>query len=228
MSNQVLDIPEYPKIETLFDRNDKFKVMLDKIRLPEFEAIKHWHVTEKIDGTNFRIALRPDGQMFIGGRTDKAQLNPKLVKKADSIFTPECLKKALWIENESVRPLIVLFCEAYGCNIQHGGNYNKDYNFRIYDVLVEHIWLKWDSVKEITEKICIKTVPDLGVFELDDAISYIVNKPKSIVAREESGKEYLMEGIVAKSEPLMLTRMGKRIIWKLKVNDFSNDVSKGE
>ena len=50
---------KYPKIETLFTRDEKFKVT-DIIRLPEFENIKKWLVTEKIDGTNIRIIYTPD------------------------------------------------------------------------------------------------------------------------------------------------------------------------
>ena len=50
---------EYPKIETLFNRDEKFKVVEGDYRLPEFENIKQWDVTEKIDGTNVRVRLFP-------------------------------------------------------------------------------------------------------------------------------------------------------------------------
>ena len=50
---------KYPKIETLFERDkDTFKVT-DKIRLPEFEMIDNWLITEKIDGTNVRVIYSP-------------------------------------------------------------------------------------------------------------------------------------------------------------------------
>ena len=44
----------YPKIETLFKRDEKFNIT-DEIRCPEFDNIKKWLITEKIDGTNIRI-----------------------------------------------------------------------------------------------------------------------------------------------------------------------------
>src|SRR4051794_23121084 len=40
---------EYHKIETLFDRDEHFRVT-DKLRNPVYGAFKTWHVTEKIDG----------------------------------------------------------------------------------------------------------------------------------------------------------------------------------
>jgi len=49
---------EYPKIETIFNRDDKFKVIEDAYRFPELELIDNWWITEKIDGTNVRIFWR--------------------------------------------------------------------------------------------------------------------------------------------------------------------------
>jgi len=48
---------EYHKIETLLDRDEKFKVIQGKWRLPEFEYLQdnQWMFTEKVDGTNIRI-----------------------------------------------------------------------------------------------------------------------------------------------------------------------------
>ena len=46
----------------------------------------------------------------------------------------------------------------------------------------------------------------------------------SEVVKSESGQQHRQEGIVARSEPLMLDRLGNRIMWKLKVNDFPANV----
>jgi hypothetical protein len=66
------NVLEYPKIETLFNRGPDHKVIEGQVRCPEFALIKRWVVTEKIDGTNIRIALEPpvdlDDEVDRGGR----------------------------------------------------------------------------------------------------------------------------------------------------------------
>ena len=66
---------EYPKIETLYDRNEDFKVDTTAIRMAEFELIKRWRVTEKIDGMNVRVVWHANPQnLLFWGRTDNANL----------------------------------------------------------------------------------------------------------------------------------------------------------
>jgi len=65
---------EYPKIETLFNRDEKtFKVYPDQLRNSVYGIIKTWQFTEKIDGTNIRIIWN-DGKLTFGGRSDNAQI----------------------------------------------------------------------------------------------------------------------------------------------------------
>ena len=52
-----MDIREFPKIESLFNRGPDHKVIVGEIRCPEFKQIKNWLVTEKVDGTNIRVSL---------------------------------------------------------------------------------------------------------------------------------------------------------------------------
>ena len=58
---------KYPKIQTLYDRDEKFKVDPTQIRCPEFSLITRWLITEKIDGTNVRIVRTTDGERVILG-----------------------------------------------------------------------------------------------------------------------------------------------------------------
>ena len=105
---------KYPKIDTLFTRDEKFKIT-DEIRRPEFAVPSEWLVTEKIHGTNIRISLEQKdcshvvaGQsclglsycdtpwtMQINGRNDNSQIPPNLLKYLQEIFTLEGLK-SLW------------------------------------------------------------------------------------------------------------------------------------
>ncbi len=110
---------KYPKIDTLFTRDEKFKAT-DEIRRPEFAIPREWLVTEKIHGTNIRVSLeeipgligedgccpnpndsicvsccRSEWVMQINGRNDNSQIPPNLLRHLQETFTLEGLK-ALW------------------------------------------------------------------------------------------------------------------------------------
>lgn len=224
---------EYPKIETLFNRDEKFKVKEGDYRLPEFENIKKWYLTEKIDGTNVRVRLFPklsEGK-WVGsyqpnffGRTDKAELHPNLVKYLENTFTSEKLDDVF----KEFSMNITLFGEGYGPKIQKGGNYRRDISFRLFDVYIEDghnplggWWLEPENVLDIATKIGINIAPPLGIYSTDYSVDHVKAKFPSIVSFKEDGNpEYLMEGIVARTKPLLFTRQGKRVMWKLKVKDF--------
>jgi hypothetical protein len=209
---------EYPKLETLYDRDPKtFKVMTDRPRLPEFSLIKSWHITEKIDGTNIRIEwFAAEKRLIFGGRTDNAQMPTHLMVYLQETFKPEMFSS---FEND-----MILFGEGYGEKIQKGGgNYRKGVSFRLFDVLIGRWWLENDSIRDIAYRLNIETVPDLGIitslptskFELE-----ILTRNESLVAIWDGGVGTVPEGIVARTQPLLFTRKGDRVMWKLKFRDF--------
>jgi len=112
--------PEYPKIETLYNRGDDGFIIestgrFHGIRCPEFLQIKHWLVTEKIDGTNIRVSLeralthkgcgaKESGvcngtclgwAAHVYGRTDKAQIPTFLQAYLEKTFTLDRMR-SLW------------------------------------------------------------------------------------------------------------------------------------
>ena len=109
----------YPKIETLFNRNADFTVNPEELRLPEFALVRSWLVTEKIDGTNIRVGLTPDGRRLIGGRTDVASIPSFLLEHLDAVLPVEKLRE-LWPKDEAtgLHPEVTLFGEGYGPKIQ--------------------------------------------------------------------------------------------------------------
>jgi len=104
-----MSAPEFPKIETLYDRGDDGLVVDSVgrsygIRCPEFNLIKRWLVTEKIDGTNIRVSLEkrpsiglPDTvwELHFAGRTDKADIPTFLRAHLEETFRPGMLER-LW------------------------------------------------------------------------------------------------------------------------------------
>lgn len=209
----------YPKIETLYDRNDRFKVMPDALRMPEFGLIQRWLVTEKVDGTNIRIHLAADGSVVFGGRTDNAQIPAHLVQYLRTTFTDEAVRGAF-------EPGVsaTLFGEGYGAKIQNGGAYRQGVSFRLFDVLVGEWWLEPNTITDVAAKLNIATVPFLGeIARLPMApsdLEEVLGGSISIVSQEDGGSGMRAEGIVARTVPGLFTRKGERLMWKLKFKDF--------
>ena len=215
---------EYHKIETLFDRDEKFGVIVGKFRNPVYDSFKTWHITEKVDGTNVRIMLSEEGKVTIGGRTDAAQMSTDLVQYLQETFTEDKMIAAFWQSNESKESIptkAVLYGEGYGAGIRKGGSYRKDKSFRLFDVLVsDKFWLDWNNVEDVASKLGIKTVPYLGEWTMEEIIAKVKEGVPSIVSVEDSGQTFTSEGIVARTIEPLFDRRGKRIILKLKTNDF--------
>ena len=213
---------EYPKIETLYVRAaDTFRVT-DQLRLPEYDLVKYWLLTEKIDGTNIRVFFNNygDGKIGFGGRTASAQIPVHLMNYLQAAFVSEQM-----IEAFSHEVSVILYGEGYGSKIQKGGgNYRSDVSFRLFDVLIikgdERWWLNWKDVEDVADKLGIKTVPVIDYnCSLDTATLFL--RDFSMVAEKESNNEIQQEGIVARTEPLLLTRNGHRLMWKLKAKDYT-------
>jgi hypothetical protein len=218
---------EYPKIETLYNRDDKFKVITTDVRFPEFSYINTWVLTEKVDGTNVRIALHSDGSIEYGGRTKDAQMPTFLLSYLQETFTKEKLHAVF--EKPEGFPEVVIFGEGYGPKIQKGGNYSNTVGFRLFDCAIagEAVcgwwWMETDFLDTLATSLQIARVPFCG------GIKYLPTScedlerllPNSIVTIQDKGQgTYLPEGIVARPPVTMFSRNGHRIMWKLKYRDF--------
>jgi hypothetical protein len=213
---------EYPKIETLYDRDEKtHKVIPGKLRLPEFALVSRWLVTEKVDGTNLRIWLRADGAVKYGGRTDAAQLPATIV---DWLQTHLPAERFAGIFEAGAQA--ILFGEGYGPKIQKGGGlYRADVSFRLFDVALipperaSWWWLARANVEDVAAKLGIATVPVLAVdAPLESALGFV--SCASQVAELDGGAGCTHEGIVARTDPLLFTQKGARLMFKLKGRDL--------
>lgn len=185
---------------------------------PEFGNIIKWRVDEKVDGTNIRIHYKcacPDaiGSVEFKGRTDNAQIPPHLLKHLQDTFTLEKFYVAFPEAKE-----VILYGEGYGPKIQScGGNYRKDVSFTLFDVWVSGWWLMRLSVREISQRLGIDLVPELGIMTESDIVEFVKSKPLSLCSQIPQ----MMEGIVARAEPLVCFRNGKPVVWKLKCKEFT-------
>ena len=217
---------KYPKIETLYNRSQEtFKVIPSQLRRPEFALVNCWLITEKIDGTNLRIMLFPDGHVEYRGRTDKAQFHPNLTAYLERTFLPENLRLVFNQAEDNSWPMTIIYGEGYGPKIQSGGKYRDDIAMRIFDVKVGEWWLNWDDVKEIATRFNVKTVPYLGLLKgflptHKDELLDILGSSIVTFLEKKSCVEAEAEGIVARTDPLLFNRRGNRVVWKLKFKDF--------
>lgn len=233
----------YPKINTLFMRDENNIIMPDCMTLSEFEFLKDckWECSEKIDGTNIHFDIeievtpsteggaKVSTETSICGRTKAAQIPPHLYKKLEGIISQKdengsILLRAFdsvidkMVQNGSGQLTISIYGEGYGVKIQKGGNYIKDdVGFILFDVRIGNWWLNRKSCEEIAEKLNVPIVPLIGYMTIPEAIDYVKNGFKSNIAENP---DYEAEGLVLKTPDSLQFRNGQRIITKIKHCDF--------
>jgi hypothetical protein len=221
---------EYPKIETLYDRDVKHKVDVSKVRCPEFLLVKEWQITEGVDGTNVRVALHPDGSVEYGGRTNNAQMPVALGEYLRKTFAETAMQNALIQPNTSC-PEAILFGEGYGEKIQGcGGRYRKGVSFRLFDVAIRGAdgsrwwWQGRESMERMAAALGVEMVPMLchirALPQSDTDLEDLAGRYSSVAYRDGGDLSLIKEGIVARTEPLLFDRSGSRVMWKLKFRDF--------
>lgn len=226
---------EYPKIHSLYKREGWYFDQAQKVdnafqetrqslipgdyAEPEFENVKKWRVVEKIDGTNIRIIwqrMGTDGELSIrfGGRTKNAQIPCHLLDYLQTTFTSEILDQVFPIDKTASG---ILFGEGFGPKIQKGGEkYQTSPGFILFDALIGNWWLKYEDVKAIAQQLGIPVVPDLGIMTEEEVVDFVKSKPESVLNPDYG----CMEGVVCRTEPMMLFRKGTPVIFKLKCKEF--------
>lgn len=205
---------EYHKIETLFERDEKTKRLVEgKFRNEAISFLQHnmWDFTEKIDGTNIRIFW--DGhKVTIAGRTDKAQIPAELSNRLFELFGGEVNEQLF--EQKFGGTEVMLFGEGYGAKIQNGGLYRNNQDFILFDVMIAGNWQPRENVENIAIYFGIDVVPLIFTGTIQEGIDYVKTKPNSRIGTAKS------EGLVGRPKVEMQDRTGKRIIVKIKVKDF--------
>jgi ATP-dependent RNA circularization protein (DNA/RNA ligase family) len=217
---------EYQKINTLFLRDEKKVIIPSSFTCDEFEYLKDckWECTEKIDGTNIRIYISReyDGEddwlygISFMGRTNDSTIPEHLNLKLQQIFYRVDWKTVF----PSLMPgdSVCLYGEGYGNKIQKGSSYiSNDVDFILFDVKYNNWWLERKNCEDIANKCGIKIVPIVGYMTIPEAIDLVKKGFKSSISED---KNLIAEGLVLKTPQGLLSRDGKRIITKIKHNDF--------
>lgn len=205
---------EYPKIETLFDRDKDFKVIPTKLRNSSYGIIKRWEFTEKIDGTNIRLIWEAN-KLKVGGRTGNAQIPADLVQHIYESIDVQKLKD-MFLDTS-----VIFYGEGYGAGIQKGGHYSKTKQFILFDILVDkRWWLNYDNIINIADKLGMQVVPFIGSMTLEEGVELVKNGFNSLLAKINTGEEIRAEGIVGKTCETMYDKKFNRMVIKLKTKDF--------
>lgn len=212
----------YPKIETLFNRDERFKVIPGDFRREEFAIINEWVVTEKIDGTNIRVQFSADpfsGETLIAirGKSDNAQVPQPLFDILTAWAASKC-EQITKIMSQHDLMTYCLYGEGYGPKIQSGGYYRADQGFILFDVNAGGSWLDPQQVLSTAMDLEIDCVPVLGV----DTTEAIVDLVRSGTLMTTTALETRpAEGVVCRPRVPLTDRRGERVIWKLKAKDFA-------
>lgn len=206
---------EYCKIETALNRDPHtFKVLENQWRLPEFEYLKDclWYCQEKIDGMNIRVGWDAQTKMvYYGGKTDKAVIPPFLMVKLQELFPVEKVDR-LYPDTS-----MLLYGEGCGPKIQKDGErYSKEPTFFLFDVQIKELFLERNNVRDIAEHLNLY-VPVEHVISLSQAIYKTQEGFPSVFVGG------LAEGLVCRPQVELQTRMGYRVITKIKHKDFNRE-----
>ena len=206
---------EYNKIDTLYKRDmEGSKRLLEgEFRNPAVEFLKDniWQFTEKVDGTNIRVYW--DGhKVQFGGRTERAQIPAHLVNYLNDTFGTSEAEQIF--EEKFGETEVILFGEGYGPKIQNGGLYRPDVSFILFDVLISGNYQYRESVEDIAKAFGIDIVPIIFEGTIQEGVDFVKTHPDSTMGTAK------MEGLVGRPKVEMRDRCGKRVIVKIKWEDF--------
>lgn len=170
------------------------------------------------------------------GKTDNASIPPILFKHLQKNFPTDRVLAALGLKNyipveefeerrwlkEGIAkaPKYTVYGEGYGKSVQKCGvRYIKDNaGFILFDVKVNELYLLPEVAKEIAQKLGCPYVPELEPMSIDEAIELC---KKTFLSKISEDPTLVAEGVVLKTPVGLLDRSGKRIIVKVKCEDFA-------
>ena len=203
----------YPKFYAPYKRKKDSKYLdLTQPReelLPYMNNETRWWVSEKLDGTNTRIIW--DGyKVDVKGRTSSSQLQG---------YQNELLRELIQNDNYKFDETfgmqeVTIYGEAFGGKIQKNPH-GVEPQFKVFDINIDGVWLDYPSVKEISKNLGLKYNDHV----LFDSWDKVIDIFKDIKKGRDDFDEYF-EGLVAVPGHMPLTRLGERVMTKIKVADF--------
>jgi len=185
---------------------------MNKYSTEEIEYLRNniWQGTEKIDGTNIKIHWTGSEVVF-GGKGDNSSIPANLLKVLMDVFSNEMVSRTLGNTGN-----ITLYGEGFGNGIQKRG---KEYipdgvDIILFDIFANGCWFKREKVDEIALQFGIKSVPIMFEGTIEESIKFVSGGFNSTIGTAKG------EGLVLIPKTYLVSRMGNRIITKIKTIDF--------
>lgn len=197
----------YPKINSVFQRDDKGKFIGGAFSSPEFDYLyeSEWVGYEKWDGTNTRFYA--DG---IQGRSENSQWNQNVANDLATIF--ESVRDQNVLTPDGIE---VLYGETVGPKLQgnpHG--ITGPHEFVLFDArLASGRWLEYHELEVVAAKVGLTLAAEVDVMSLEEWVSWMRN--------HEAPEDVYSEGYILRPEVPLLDMYGHRIQTKLKWLDFA-------
>lgn len=237
---------KYPSIPTYHTLNPKNGGLLDETTTFTGDVI----LTEKVDGTNGRIVLFPDGDFFIGSREEL------LHARGDRIHNPALgIVEALEPLADRLQPrdehgqILVFFLEVYGHKIggaakQYTGNGNVDY--RLFDIacILPDV-LDWDRAQISTwrdnggQRFCneatlqraaaaegIEVTPRLATLDADALPTDIQETHDWLAAYLPATRVALDDAAGGQPEGIVLRTVDRSVIAKARFQDYTRTLKR--
>jgi hypothetical protein len=206
---------KYHKIQTIYERTNIGKIIIGNYSIPEFGYLKGnlWSWREKLDGMNIRVRYNSlEKKIDFKGKTDREEIPQQLGEKLLSYFTLDKFER-VFIEAKQV----CFYGEGIGPKIQSGGEYSVYQDFVLFDIWVDGLWMRRETIENIASLFKVQICPIVGygnLFELCDFVK------KGFISQ---WGDFIAEGVVATPLIELKNRRGGRIITKIKYKDFIND-----
>jgi hypothetical protein len=214
--------PTYHKIQNPFKMDPETRKRSEECgwTSDEFRFLRRndWRLSEKLDGTNVRV-MWDGAHVTFNGKTDGAQMPGGLVQFLQGMFGTWQMQER-FAEKFGTDP-VTIYGEGFGGKIQSGTKYSPTSIFAAFDVRVGDFWLRHPDFIQVCESLGIPQVPQIEktrfepCWTLDEAIDY---------ARAGFNSTYgpfPAEGVIAKPTTELRTRLGERIVVKIKTLDFA-------
>ena len=214
----------YPPVSPLFQLDYQGKYIETAYTNRVFEKLINyeWLLTEKLDGFHVSIIYdgRADDISIFSKYPNRDSVPNEIVVYIQRIFNKKNINK--------IRHIYGIDYRLYMYGIFCGGRYSERVDYRIspklfvFDVAIKHrdaieTWLDWNDIELIAEILGIRTVPQLGLADIPTIVDFVKNGFQSYITDDNSVSAL---GVVAKTEPLMLDKYAKRIMFELETEKF--------
>lgn len=210
------------------------------------------YLTEKIDGTNARIILLPDGTYILGSREELVYASGDLIGNPSMGIAEHLRPVADRLAGNDDSALVVVYGELYGGKVTANSKHytsSQAVGFRVFDVAVINvdkaqalldlearnisqwrdsggqIFLSWRDLEVFTHIFDLETVPQIGTaFDISEMHIYTYEWIKGLVPKTMAA----LDGSPGKAEGIVARSADRRSIAKLRFDDYEKTLSRKE